>query len=149
MEKYQELGKKKQEDGKFAPFVSPRSGFSKHKGKEYESVGGANKFVLHSPPIDRSKLEKLCGQGDTAKLTELQHKFATVEREPNDIYQAVVDLLKDVNYFNEIVLPSCLYKIGIILTHNNQRSFFSNKSATTPFEELSLPFAAYYELPSL
>lgn len=72
MDRYQELGKKKLEDGKFAPFVSPRSGFSKQKGKEYESIGGGvNKFVLHSPPIDRSKLEKLCGQGDTAKLTEL------------------------------------------------------------------------------
>ncbi len=68
MEKYQELGKKKQEDGHFAPFVSPRSGLMKRK--EYEAIGGGvNKFVLHSPPIDRSKLEKLCGQGDTAKLT--------------------------------------------------------------------------------
>lgn len=56
-----------------------------------------------------------------------------MEREPNDMYQAVVELLKDVNYFNEIVLPSCLYKIGIMLTNTNQRSFFSNKSATTPY----------------
>ncbi len=65
------------------------------------------------------------------------------------MYQAVVELLKDVNYFNEIILPPCLYKIGIILTHNTQRSFFSNKSGSIPSEELSLPFASYYEVPSL
>ena len=170
MDRYEQLGKRKQGDG-FVSFVSPR-GVPGRKAAgavagEFDTVGGgggggaAAGKLIHSPPIDRHKLEKLSGQGDTAKLTALQQKFRGArgggggcEAAAGDLHQAVVELLRDVSYFNEIVLPAALYKIGTMLQPSATRSFFSGGGGgggggASPLEEMSLPLASYYELPSL